>query len=242
MTVDPSRTLGRSRWEFPALNELGELGDLIAVGADLEPATVVGAYRRGYFPMPLSSDQDTLGPADEPQIAWFSPRQRGVFRPGWFHLSRSLRKSQRRYHVSMDTAFGEVIRACGDPARPHGWIDPKIIAAYERLHHLGIAHSVEVWVEQTLVGGLYGISIGSFFAGESMFHRRRDASKVALAALIDLLDDHLGSTGWLFDAQWLTPHLASLGAQEIDRGTYGEWLAEVIDGPQPMWPTASPTA
>lgn len=186
--------------------------------------------------MPLPSAGETLAGTGVSEIAWFSPRERGVFRPGWFHASRSLRKSQRRYQVSVNTAFDQVIRACGDPTRPNGWIDDSIIAAYERLHHLGSAHSVEVWAEQELVGGVYGVSIGSFFAGESMFHRRRDASKVALAALIDILDQQLGATGWLFDAQWLTPHLASLGAQEIDRVAYGELLAEVIDGPCPIWP------
>lgn len=205
-----------SVWAFPALHELPDGEDLVAIGADLEPETLLSAYRTGYFPMPLPRRR----------IGWFSPDPRGVFLPGDLRISRSLRRSIRRYSVTVDHAFDDVIRACADPGRPHGWIDRQIVGAYTRLHHMGHAHSIEVWDDEGLAGGLYGITIGGFFAGESMFHRRTDASKVALVHLIDLLgsEDHV-----VLDIQWTTDHLESLGARPIPRLEYGERLMAALE-------------
>lgn len=209
-----------SAWVFPPLDELSAGEDLIAVGADLEPETVLDAYSSGYFPMPLGRRR----------IGWFSPDPRGVLDPADLRISRSLRRSRRDYRVTVDQDFGEVIQACADPSRPHGWIDRRVVDAYTRLHHIGSVHSVEVWNEHGLAGGLYGISIGGFFAGESMFHRRTDASKVALVHLVELLDS---GPDVLIDVQWQTPHLASLGATEIGRPEYAERLALALKLPPP---------
>ena len=154
-------------------------------------------------------------------MGWFSPDPRGVLLPGRLHVSRSLRRSLRQFEFSTDQAFDEVINACGDPSRPHGWIDQKIIRAYTRLHHMGWAHSVEAWDESGLAGGVYGIQIGGFFAGESMFHRRTDASKAALVHLVDRLGDNSDS---LIDVQWATAHLESLGVTSVSRGDYARLL------------------
>ncbi len=128
----------------------------------------------------------------------------------------------------MDRRFTEVVRSCADPSRPHGWITEEIIDAYDRLHRLGWAHSVETWLDGELAGGLYGVSIGAFFAGESMFHRRTDGSKVALAHLVNLMRPVQGA---LVDVQWLTPHLQSLGAVEIPRTDYLDQLRAAIERP-----------
>lgn len=186
----------------------------------LDPRYLLGAYRVGYFPMPVDG-----------AIGWFSPDPRGIIPLDGVRVTRSLRRSARRYDVTVDTAFGRVIRACADPARPHGWIDDEIIAAYERLHDLGYAHSVEAWSPETgeLAGGLYGVALGGLFAGESMFSVARDASKVALVALVDRLRD---GGGVLLDVQWLTDHLASLGAVEVARDRYLELLATAVERPQ----------
>jgi len=180
----------------------------VAVGGDLEPATLLHAYRSGLFPMPLGR-RDRIG--------WFSPDPRAVLPVGNLRVSRSLRQSARRLEVSTDRCFPEVMRRCADPRRPHGWITDEIVGAYSRLHELGWAHSVEVWAAGELVGGLYGVGIGSFFAGESMFHDVPDASKVALVHLVELLRP---APFALLDVQWQTPHLASLGAVEVAREDY----------------------
>ena len=147
-----------------------------------------------------------------------------------------------RYGVGMrlpegrfaDTAFTDVVRACADPARDAGWIDEAIVAAYSRLHELGLAHSVETWRDGELVGGLYGVCLGGLFAGESMFHRARDASKVALLALVEVLDD--GREDRLLDVQWATPHLASLGVVEVPRSDYlTRLLPAALELPEPVW-------
>ena len=142
-------------------------------------------------------------------------------------MSRSLRRSVRRFEIRVDTALPEVIDACADPRRPAGWIDPSIRAAYVELHRMGWAHSVEAWRDGRLAGGLYGVSIGGLFAGESMFHRETDASKVALVALVDLLRDAPDEPR-LLDVQWRTPHLASLGCVELSRRAYLDRLPEVL--------------
>ncbi len=194
----------------------------MGVGADLEPGTILAAYRHGLFPMPLRRPR---------ALAWWSPDPRGVLPLAGLRVSRSLRKSCARYEVRIDTASDEVLTACADPGRTHGWIDRSISEAYRQLHRLGWAHSVETWTpEGQLVGGLYGIAIGGLFAGESMFHRATDASKVALVTLVEELT--VGGAS-LLDVQWTTDHLASLGAVDIPRGQYLEWLTEALQRPLP---------
>ncbi|WP_168929499.1 leucyl/phenylalanyl-tRNA--protein transferase [Nocardioides sp. GY 10113] len=220
---------------LPTAEELAGLpedeGDLIAVGADLEPGTILAAYRSGLFPMP--EDRRTIG--------WWSPARRGVLPLDRLHVSRSLRRSRRDFEITVDTAFDAVVEGCADPRRPHGWIDGRIKRAYGDLHRLGWAHSVEVWRDGHLVGGLYGISVGGLFAGESMFHRERDASKVALVGLVEVLRaDAAGAAGRrLIDVQWSTEHLATLGVIERTRATYLAQLPALLDVPQPVWEAPS---
>ena len=212
------------RWAFPPVDEADPDG-LVGVGADLEPGTVLAAYRRGMFPMPLGAH----GP-----IGWWSPDPRAVVPLDGLRVSRSLRRSLRRFEIRVDTAFADVVDACADPARPHGWISPDIRATYGALHELGWAHSVEAWSidDGELAGGLYGLAVGGLFVGESMFHRRTDASKAALVGLVTLLGED-GRPGRLLDVQWQTPHLASLGAVEIARTDYLVRVAAAVDLPFP---------
>jgi leucyl/phenylalanyl-tRNA--protein transferase len=162
-------------------------------------------------------------------LAWWSPDPRGVLPLDGLRVSRSLRRSRRRFVIRFDTAFDAVVTACADARRPGGWITGDIAAAYGELHRLGWAHSVEAWSgDGRLVGGLYGVGIGGLFAGESMFHTETDASKVALVALVDRLQAG-GAT--LLDVQWSTPHLASLGVVEISRADYLARLAHAITLP-----------
>jgi leucyl/phenylalanyl-tRNA---protein transferase len=209
-------------WRLPPA-ELADEHGIVGIGADLEPGTLLAAYRSGLFPMPLYAD----GP-----MAWWSPDPRAVVPLDGLRLTRSLRRSLRRYEVRVDTSFDEVVVACADPARPHGWITTSIREAYGRLHELGWAHSVEVWDDEGLAGGLYGVAIGGLFAGESMFHRRTDASKVALVSLVEMLSD-AGAEGRLLDVQWRTDHLASLGAVELSRSRYLELLRRALELPLP---------
>jgi leucyl/phenylalanyl-tRNA--protein transferase len=161
-------------------------------------------------------------------LAWWSPDPRAILPLDGLRVSRSLRRSRRQFEVRIDTAFDDVIDACADPSRPGGWIDDEIRDAYSRLHSLGWAHSVEAWRDGALAGGLYGVAIGDLFAGESMFHRATDASKVALVGLVE----HLRSIGaQLLDVQWLTPHLESLGAIEVSRDDYLRRLAIAVAEP-----------
>ena len=211
-----------SRWELP-LPEAAGAGEVAGVGADLEPGTLLAAYRSGLFPMRLSAH----GP-----LGWWAPDPRGVLPLDGLRVSRSLRRSATRFTVTVDAAFGAVIRACAGVPRPGGWIDEAFVEAYTRLHDLGWAHSVEVWTpgpEPDLVGGLYGVAVGGAFAGESMFHTVTDGSKVALVHLVERL--RLGG-GVLLDVQWCTEHLASLGAREVPRADYGRLLAEALGRPQ----------
>jgi leucyl/phenylalanyl-tRNA--protein transferase len=195
------------------------MGDLVGVGGDLEPGTLLAAYRQGLFPMPLPDDWREEASAAAP-IGWWSPDPRGILELSDLYVTKSMRRSRKRFEIRVDTAFLDVIQGCADPARQEGWwIDDDIIAAYLRLHQLGWAHSVEAWSleDGSLAGGLYGVAIGGFFAGESMFHRQTDASKVALMGLVDLLQDG----GYeLLDVQWQTNHLRSLGVTEIRRPDY----------------------
>ena len=175
---------------------------------ELDPITLLEAYRAGIFPMPVAGRRS---------IGWWSPDPRAVLPPERFYLSRSLRRSIRKYETTVDQSFRAVVDGCADPSRPNGWITTEIADAYTRLHELGWAHSIEVWYQGDLVGGMYGVSIGSLFAGESKFHRRRDASKVAVARMVELLTPYDTA---LFDVQWATPHLLSLGVVEISREEY----------------------
>src|SRR5262249_33859006 len=146
--------------------------DAFALGADLEPGTMLAAYRAGLFPMRADG-----------RLVWWSPARRAVLPVAGYTPSRSLRRAGRGFAIRMDTAFAEVIRGCAAPSRPHGWIDDDFVAAYSCLHELGWAHSVEAWDEKGLAGGLYGVAIGGLFAAESMFFARSGASKAALLGL-----------------------------------------------------------
>jgi len=210
-------------WLLPAADAADET-EIVGVGADLEPGTLLAAYRGGLFPMRVGRG----GP-----VAWWSPDPRGIVPLDTFHESRSLRRSRRRFVVTVDTTFEEVMRACAEPGRPHGWIDDDFVDAYAALHRLGWAHSVEAWTQEgALAGGVYGVAIGGLFAAESMFHRVTDAGKAALAALVQLLQDGDAS---LLDVQWTTPHLSSLGAVDVPRAKYLELLSDAVTRPGPRW-------
>jgi leucyl/phenylalanyl-tRNA--protein transferase len=209
--------VGESQWRFPLPRELPDV-DLVTVGGDLEPSTIINAYRRGIFPMEVTELPGVL--------AWWSPDPRGILPLDRLRVTRSMRQSARRYEIRVDTCFGRVIRGCADPSREGGWISEHVITAYTRLHELGWAHSVEVFDRDgQLAGGLYGVRVDGLFAGESMFHFKRDASKVALMALVDLMRT---SGMLLLDVQWCTDHLASLGAVAITRQEYLAKLADAV--------------
>lgn len=215
--------------QFPDPRAL-EDEDVVAVGSDFTPGTLLAAYRSGIFPWPHGR-----------VVAWFSPDPRAVFPlDGEPHFSRSLRRTLRRgvlgdapFVVTLDRAFDDVMRLCGE-TRPEGtWITPPLMRGYARLHRLGWAHSVEVWVPAddgdgvVLVGGIYGVAVGKLFAGESMFHLRTDASKVAFASLALALRD---AGAEVFDVQVENPHLTSLGCVEIDRATFLDRAAHAVRG------------
>jgi leucyl/phenylalanyl-tRNA--protein transferase len=216
-----------TRFALPPAAAAGD-GEIAGVGADLEAGTLLAAYRGGLFPMRLRA----RGP-----LGWWSPDPRGIIPLDGVHLSRSLRRSCRDFEVRVDTAFEQVIRGCADPRRPHGWIDRSFLRAYTHLHELGWAHSVETWQtdadgRDVLVGGLYGVAIGGLFAAESKFHRVRDASKVVVVALAELMRD---GGGLLLDVQWTTDHLRTLGAVDVPRDEYLERLAAAIVAPTMTW-------
>ena len=197
-----------TRFRFPHPNTADEDG-FVAVGGDLKPGTLLFAYGNGIFPW-------TTRP-----LTWWSPDPRAIIPLGALHVSHSLKKVLRRggFTVSFDRSFRSVMEGCAAsrPGRKETWISAAFIAGYTRLHSLGFAHSAEVWREGRLVGGLYGVSIGGFFAGESMFSDEENASKVALAAM----EERLRAAGFaIFDVQFLTPHLVSMGAVEITRADY----------------------
>lgn len=204
-----------SRWELPSPHRADPDG-IVGIGGDLEAGTLLAAYRRGLFPMPYGRKR----------IVWFSPDPRAVLPLDGLRLTKSLRRSMRRYTVTRDTAFAEVMVKCGDPRRPGAWINPAFVAAYTHLHRLGWAHSFEARDDDgRLVGGLYGVRIGGFFAGESMFHQATDASKVALVELVDWLND---TDAGLLDVQWPTPHLTSLGVITVTRDDYLRRLSAAV--------------
>lgn len=206
--------------------------DLVGIGADLEPGTILAAYRHGLFPM-------GLGSRGGPPLGWWSPDPRGVMLPGDLHVSRSLRRSLRRFEVRHDTAFAEVVAGCAAPGRDGGWITPRVAGAYERLHELGWAHSVETWLDGELVGGLYGLAIGRLFAAESKFHRVTDASKAAVVGLVRALEED--GRPWLLDVQWRTDHLATLGVREVTRAAYLEMVSAAVSRSLPeRWRGSAP--
>ena len=205
-------------WGFPPADDWPD-DDVVAVGADLEPSTLLYAYSHGMFPMHLDRMKNRLG--------WWSPLRRGVIPVDGLRVTRSMRRSDRRFTVSFDTAFAEVMHRCSDMRTDGNWITEAFVRAYGRLHGMGHASSVEVRNDAgDLVGGLYGVRIDRFFAGESMFHRETDASKVALMHLVDRLRDE-GVV--LLDTQWRTGHLASLGCIEVPRDEYLGLLARALD-------------
>jgi leucyl/phenylalanyl-tRNA---protein transferase len=202
--------------------------DLIGVSRAFDEDLALAAYECGVFPMPTRPGL----------MGWYSPLDRAILPLDGLRISRSLRKSIKHYQVRIDTAFGAVLDGCADRRRPSGWITASVRRVYSRLHRRGVVHSVEAWtLDSELAGGLYGVSIGGLFAGESMFYRPdigRDASKVALVALVDLLRK-AGTEGRLLDVQWQTPHLASLGAVELSREEYLRRLAIALRLPMPDW-------
>ena len=191
--------------------------DIVAVGDDLGPDTLLAAYRRGIFPWPV----------DGLPLLWFCPRRRAILEFANVHVARRLARTRRRtaLRFTVDADFPAVIRGCAAvprPGPPGTWITPEILAAYTRLHRLGRVHSVEAWRGSVLVGGIYGVDVDGAFAAESMFHREPDASKLALLHLIDHLRAH--GLDWI-DVQMLTPHLARLGARELARDDFLRLLA-----------------
>ena len=205
--------------------------DLIGYTDEFSAALALEGYRCGAFAMPINAGDSEMG--------WWSPMQRGLLPVDGLHVTRSMRRAAKRYTTTVDAAFDDVVAACADPDRPHGWIDTRIRTAYARLHATGWAHSVETWDRDgRLVGGLYGVHVGGLFAGESMFHDPelgRDASKVALMRLVE----ELTAAGViLVDVQWLTDHLGSLGAYEVPRRVYLSRLNVALGLPQSPWPGA----
>lgn len=224
MLIEPPAT----RWEMPDLTVVPVGEDFVGVGADLKPGTLLDGYRAGVFAMPIDPSRGKSA------IGWWSPDPRGVLPLDGLQVSHSLQKSMRKYRVTFDEAFDDVLAGCADPARSGRWINAAMIESYQELHRLGWVHSIEVWnAPGDLVGGLYGVEIGGLFAGESMFHRERDASKVALVAAVDRLRTAHGTDPGprVFDVQWCTPHLASLGVVEVSRAEYLRRIAAALSSP-----------
>jgi len=205
---------------------LREPNGLLAVGGALTPEWLIHAYRHGVFPW-FSFEQPIL---------WWAPDPRAVLVPAEFRISRSLARSirNRGYVTRVDTAFGTVLEACAGPRRGIAgtWITDEMRAAYLELHHRGLAHSIETWRGEDLVGGLYGVALGRVFFGESMFTHERDASKVALACLVRLC---LRRDVPLIDCQMPSPHLASLGSRSVVRADFESLLAGLVDADARLW-------
>ncbi len=200
--------------EWPKLTQYGSRWDT---------DVILSAYRKGLFPMPFEIDDEPVA------IGWWSPQPRAIFLPNALRRTKSLEKSIRNFTTTFDQSFRDVVVACANPERDSGWISSHVIDAYCELHDQGFAHSVEVWNSAgLLVGGLYGLEIGGVFAGESMFHIERDASKVALVRLAEHLDD---GNDRIIDSQWMTDHLESLGAIAILRSDYCDLVASKSDIP-----------
>jgi leucyl/phenylalanyl-tRNA--protein transferase len=207
------RRAGQNRFRPEAADEQG----LVAIGGDLAPATLLDAYRSGVFPW---YDEHT-------PICWWSPDPRAIIPLDGLHVSRRLARTIRggRFTVTFNRDFAGVIHGCANRPGEGTWLVPEMIDAYRDLHRLGHAHSVEVWHGDELAGGTYGVAVGGLFAGESMFHRVTDASKVALAALVDRLNERKFT---LFDVQFVTPHTSRMGAVEIPRADYLDRLRRAV--------------
>ena len=212
--------LDASVWDFPSLEQMPK-DDLVTLGADLKPETLIDSYKHGIFPMHLQIE-------NKREIGWWSPQQRGILPLNKINISSSLKKSMKKYFVTFDQDFDAVIEGCGDDKRPKGWINKDIKTAYKKLFELGYVHSVEVWNKKDeLVGGLYGVEVNGLFAGESMFHKQTDASKTAMVYLVNQLKEAGGER--IFDVQWQTPHLKSMGVIKISRAKYISLLPEVMN-------------
>ena len=212
---------------FPPVAEaLDEPDGLLAAGADLSPRRLVDAYSHGIFPWFNDGDP----------ILWWSPDPRIVLAPGAFHVSHSLRKrlKKRDFTVTADTAFAAVLDECAAPRPDEGgtWLTPAMQAAYVALHRLGLAHSIEVWQDGALAGGIYGVAIGRMFFGESMFSRRTDGSKIAMVHLAAQLDRW--GFPWI-DCQLETDHLLSLGAEAVPRRRFVAEVTRLVQEPAPTW-------
>lgn len=210
-------------WQLPDPRQWPAGVEVAAVGGRIDAGTLLAGYRLGLFPMEVGR-----------QLQWFSPDPRGVIVPSDFHCSRSLRRAIRGFQTRIDTSFEAVVAACADPRRPSGWITADYQQAYADLFHLGWAHSVEIWADGALAGGLFGIALGSVFIAESKFHWATDASKAAVAGLVDI--QATAGTDALIDVQWSTDHLASLGATQISRPDYLDRLAVGAAQSGPRWP------
>jgi leucyl/phenylalanyl-tRNA--protein transferase len=212
--------MGACRFRFPDPRRADASG-LVGSGGDLEPSTLIAAYRRGIFPWP----------AEGIDLLWWSPDPRALLPLDGLHVSRRLGQTlrQRRFRLTIDADFAAVVAACADRGEDETWITPALRAAYERLHALGWAHSVEVWApDGSLAGGLYGVAVGGLFAAESMFHRVRDGGKIALVALVQ----QCRASGLdLLDVQMPSAHLASMGAVTVPRAEYLRRLAAAVDRP-----------
>lgn len=219
----PPAPMPPCRFAFPDPARADPEG-LLAEGGDLEPSTLIAAYRAGIFPWPY----------DDHELLWWSPDPRAILPLEGLHVSRSLARllRQQRFRVTLNAAFAEVIAGCAD--REETWITPGLRAAYVQLHALGWAHSLEVWSpDGALAGGLYGVAVGALFSAESMFHRARDASKVAVVALVE----HARRVGLtLLDVQVPSAHLASLGARTLPRREYLARVADAVRRPVRMAP------
>lgn len=220
--------LGAAHAFPPVAQALREPDGLLAAGGDLSPGRLLAAYRNAVFPW--------FSPGDP--ILWWSPSQRMVLAPGQVRITRSLAKAMRnrRYRITIDTAFEQVMRACAAPRDGQNgtWITDEMVAAYAELHRMGHAHSYEFWLDGCLAGGLYGVAVGRMFYGESMFHRATDASKICFVTMAQ----HLHRHGFgMVDCQMFTPHLESLGAQLISRDDFIARLNIYLGQPQPdgMW-------
>jgi leucyl/phenylalanyl-tRNA---protein transferase len=212
--------LDASVWDFPSLEQMPK-DDLVTLGADLKPETLIDSYKHGIFPMHIQIE-------NKREIGWWSPLQRGILPLNKINISSSLQKSMKKYFVTFDQDFDAVIEGCGDDKRPKGWINKDIKTAYKKLFELGYVHSVEVWNKKDeLVGGLYGVEVNGLFAGESMFHKQTDASKTAMVYLVNQLKEAGGER--IFDVQWQTPHLKSMGVVKISRAKYISLLPEVMN-------------
>ena len=224
-------TLGQPRF-FPH-PELADDEGVLMVGGELTPAWLLDAYRHGIFPWPYVDGREYL--------LWWSPNPRAVFDLSHYHVSRRLWRTCQsgKFRVTCDRAFRGVMEGCATTGgrQDQTWITPALMTAFLRFHELGYAHSIEVWQSEELIGGTYGVAIGGFWAGESMFFLRRDASKVALAHLVH----HLRQRGFcLFDIQQLTPHTQRLGGREIPRAEYLARLAEALKRPASFGDELSP--